>query len=113
SLPERGREMAMAGKTEIERQGREVVAPRQQVQSARQPQPKVVAVQRYAFDLLEHLSEVDRGAAHLSGDVGERPASAEIAGEQDLHPINQTSPPVRGSGLVGCPWSEAPTYEGQ
>src|SRR5215471_7506949 len=103
----------MAGKTEIERQGGEVIAPRQQVQSARQPQPEVVAVQRYAFDLLEHLGEVDGRTAYLSGDVGERPASAEIAGEQDLDPINQPLPPVCGSGLVRCAWSEAATHEGQ
>src|SRR5579862_4228395 len=63
-----GAEMAMAGKTEIERQGGQIDMGAEQVKRPGQPQLQLVAIEREALDLLEYLSEIDGRDADLSGD---------------------------------------------
>ena len=58
-LFERRGEMAVAGKAEIERQRRQIIRARQQIEGAGKAQAQVIAVERHAFDLLEHLGEID------------------------------------------------------
>src|SRR6185437_1338360 len=63
-LPEGGAEVAVAGEAELERQASQVNAVAEQGERPAEPQPQLVAVQRHAFQLLEHLGQVDRRAAH-------------------------------------------------
>ena len=57
--------MRVTGKPEIQRQSRDVMAPRQIDQRAVQPQSRLVAVQRHAIALHESLREI--GARHPDG----------------------------------------------
>src|SRR3954468_1929310 len=68
-LLERRREMAVARKAEVRGQPGQVVALRELVERAREAQPQVVAIQRQAFHLLEHLREIHRRTADFRRDL--------------------------------------------
>ena len=59
-LAERRREVAVAGEAEVESERGEVVVLREQVQRPRETQPEMIAIERQALDLLEHLREIHR-----------------------------------------------------
>src|SRR5882762_2553864 len=67
---ERGAEVAVAGKAKVEAEGCEVVILSEKIQRARQAQSQLIAIQGHAFDLLENLREINRGAADFRGNLG-------------------------------------------
>ena len=52
--------MAVAGEAEVEPEGGQIVVLRKEVERARETQAQLVAIERHALDLLEHLRQVDR-----------------------------------------------------
>ena len=76
---ERGAEMAVAGEAQVEARAVRSSYSAEQVERARQAQAQVVAIQRQALHLLEHLREIHRRAADFGGDLGQRPAPRQIA----------------------------------
>jgi hypothetical protein len=59
-LTERRAEVAVTGKAKFQRERGQIVAVGEEIQRARQPQAQLIPIQRKAFDLLEHLREIDR-----------------------------------------------------
>src|SRR5882757_234350 len=113
SLAECGAEVAVTGEAEVKAQGCQIVVPCQKIQRTRQPQPQLVAIQRYAFDLLEDLSEIDGRAAYFSSNPGQGPASRGVAHEHELDPIHQTLMSSAGARCVGGAWAQRSPYQGQ
>ena len=84
NLAERGAEMTVAGEAEVEAKSGQVVILPEEIQRPREPQSQLVAIQRQTFDLLEDLRQINRRAAHFGGDLGQRPASRQIARQHEL-----------------------------
>src|SRR5215831_12933979 len=107
-LAERSAEVAVAREAQIESESSEIVVLRKQVQRTCQPQPRLVAIQRYALHLLEELRQVNRRNADLGSDFGERPAPREVARQHELgsvHDLLPTDGAPRGMGRMKsqCP----------
>ena len=81
--------MAVTGETQVEAQGRQIVVLTNQVERPRKPQPQLVAIERHAFDPLKHLREIDRRSTDFGGYLGECPAPRKIAGDHELHAIDE------------------------
>lgn len=105
--------MAVAGKAEVEAQRREVGIAVEQFQRAGQPQAQLVAIEGQALGLAEHLGQVDRRAAHLGGDFRQRPAPAEVAGQDDLRPVGQFAASGAGGEAGGQVYGEGALDEPQ
>ena len=103
----------MAGEAEVQAQGGEVVVLPEKIQRTRQAQPQLVAIQGQAFDLLEDLGQVHGGAAHLCGDLGQRPAACQITGEHELGPVHQALASDTGAGDVRGARPQRPLHQGQ
>src|SRR5687768_18022076 len=80
-LAKSGAEMAVAGEAQIHAQCGEILRLAEQLERPRQPQAQLIAIQGRAFELLKHLSQINRRYADLRADVCERPASREIRGQ--------------------------------
>lgn len=65
----------MAGKTEIERQSGQVDIVAEQIKCSGQPKLQLVAIERKALDLLEHLGEIHWRDADISGNRRQSPAA--------------------------------------
>src|SRR5262245_42706451 len=83
--PERIREMAVAGKAEIERQQSQIIgAADQAIERRAQSQAGQVAVHRYAAALLEDSREVERREMHFPSNLVERDSLADSTCEVGL-----------------------------
>jgi hypothetical protein len=88
-MAESGAEMTVAGETEIQAQGRQVIVLTNQIERPGEPQPQLVTIQRHAFDPLEDLRKIDRRSANLCGNFVERPAPREITCKCQFYAIDQ------------------------
>jgi hypothetical protein len=83
------------------------------IQGACKTQPQVIAIQGHPLDLPENLREVHGRSAHLRGDFRERPASGQVAGQQNFSPIRQPVVSMASLGCVRRARSQTPTDQGQ
>src|SRR6266404_7338345 len=113
SLLERGAEVTVAGKTQVERELAQVVVLAKQVECARETQAQLIAIQRQAFHLLEHLGEINRRDADVGGDLGECPASRQIAGEDEFGSIRKSLASAARARRVRCARSERALHQYQ
>src|ERR1700722_5395219 len=81
-------EVAVAREAEIEGDARQVGIVPEKVERARKTQLKLVAIERQAFDLLEHLGQVDCGDADGGRDLRESPAAAEVGCQYELGAVD-------------------------
>jgi uncharacterized protein YdhG (YjbR/CyaY superfamily) len=112
-LAEGGAEMAVAGEAEVEAQRCEVMVLRKQMERAGKAQSQLIAIERHAFDLLKHLSEVDGRAANLGGDLGQGPAARRVACKHELDAIDQTAPSRASGGRMRCARPQCALRQGQ
>src|SRR5215468_8206076 len=113
SLAEGGAEMTVTGEAKMERQGRQVIVLAKQIERSREPQPQLIAIERHAFDPLEGLREIDRRSANLCGNLMQRPAPREIAGQHQFYAIDQALLAETGTGGVRCARPEGTLGEHQ
>ena|SRR5215468_9861343 len=111
SLTESSAEVAVTGKAEVETQNGEIVILREEVESAGETKPQLIAIQRQAFYLLKHLREVDRRAADFGGDFGERPAASQIAGENKLGAVHKALAAKGGGSRMSRTWSKSALHQ--
>lgn len=105
--------MTVAGETEFQAQSGKIAVVREKIESTREPQAQLVAIQRQTFDLLENLREIDRRAANFGSDFGKSPAAAQIAGEHQLNAVDEALTAETCAGGVGRTWAEGALQECQ
>src|SRR3981081_3509246 len=103
----------MTGKAQIDSQSRQVAVAGDQVQSTREAQSQVIAVKRNALDLLEYLRQVYRGTADFLGNIRQRPATRQTAGQDEFDAVPQPPPPMRRSKFVRGARTQATTHQSQ
>src|SRR5258706_16122698 len=103
--------MAVAGEAQIQTKRGEVVVLRDEVERAREAQAPLVAIERHAFDGLENPREMHRRAAHLRGDLGERPAPRGIAREDELGAIDKALVARTPVGFMGWARSQRTPHQ--
>src|SRR5579885_1877663 len=94
---ERCAEVAVAGKTEVERQAAQVVVVAELIKRAGQPESQLVAIERDALNLLEHLGEIHRRDAHVRSDLRQSPTASQVGREYELRAVRQLLAPVTAS----------------
>src|SRR5215212_2761930 len=112
-LAKGGAEVAVAGEAQIHAERGEVAVSAEQVQGARQPEAKVIAIERHGLDLLEHLRQIDRRDADLRADLGKRPPPRQIRRQDELGAVDQLAPARTGAGRMRCPFTQGAPHQGQ
>src|SRR5262249_26221924 len=108
-----GAKVTVTAKAEIQSQSRQVVAARKEVQGTRQTEPQLVLIQRQSLYLLENLSEIDRRNAQFGGDLGQSPASRQIARQHQFGSIYQFLATNRRARRVRTPRPESLSQQSQ
>lgn len=112
-LAEGGAEVAVTGKTEIETQGGEIAILREKVERASETEAQLITIERETFYLLENLCEVDGRAVNFRGDLGQRPTARQIAGEHELHAVDQALAAKSGAGRMRRAWTKRALHESE
>src|SRR5258706_9055812 len=113
SSSECGTKMAVAGEAEMQAQCGQIVILREEIQGPRQSKTQLVAIQRHTFHLLEDLCEIDRGAAHISSNLSQRPSPCQIARQHEFGPVHQLLTSDTGSSCVRGAGPQRALHQGQ
>jgi hypothetical protein len=86
---ERGAEVAVAGKPEIQTETCQVIIFAEEIERPGQAQAQLIAIKRKSFHLLENLCEINRRPMYFRGYFPQSPAPRQITSENKLDPVHQ------------------------